>query len=109
MKVYVAGPMTGLPDFNRSAFHAAEKRLATLGHEVLNPARLTPADLGLDREPAWSDWMRAAIRILMDADAVCLLPGWMGSRGAYLEFQIADKLCIPVEELSVWLAERRAS
>ncbi|EOA3031072.1 DUF4406 domain-containing protein, partial [Yersinia enterocolitica] len=28
MKTYIAGPMTGLPNFNRSAFNAAAKEIA---------------------------------------------------------------------------------
>ncbi|ECE8819412.1 DUF4406 domain-containing protein, partial [Salmonella enterica subsp. enterica serovar Reading] len=40
MKVYIAGPMTGYENFNREAFHRAEKALKREGHTVLNPAVL---------------------------------------------------------------------
>ena len=39
MIVYIAGPMTGLPDLNYPAFNAAEEALTAAGHAVLNPAR----------------------------------------------------------------------
>lgn len=29
--IYIAGPMRGLPDFNRAAFNAAAERLAAKG------------------------------------------------------------------------------
>ena len=40
MKTYIAGPMTGLPEFNRPAFNAAAKEIAASGHVPLNPAIL---------------------------------------------------------------------
>ena len=40
MKVYIAGPMSGLPNFNRAAFNHAHFHLWSKGHIVLNPARL---------------------------------------------------------------------
>lgn len=38
--IYIAGPMTGKPDFNRTAFTMTATRLRMLGHTVLNPATL---------------------------------------------------------------------
>lgn len=37
-RVYIAGPMTGLPDFNFPAFHAAAAAWRAAGWEVFNPA-----------------------------------------------------------------------
>lgn len=39
-KIYIAGPMSGLPNFNRDAFNLEAERLHTLGHIALNPAIL---------------------------------------------------------------------
>ena len=39
MKVYISGPMHGVPDENADAFALAASRLASLGHEVLTPVR----------------------------------------------------------------------
>ena len=36
--IYVSGPMSGLPDLNFPAFHAAAAELRALGHTVVNPA-----------------------------------------------------------------------
>ena len=40
MIVYIAGPMTNIPHFNRPAFIAAAKRLSRRGDIPLNPAIL---------------------------------------------------------------------
>lgn len=75
VKVYVAGPMTGLPEFNRPAFFAAEAHLKSLGAQVMNPAILPDG---------WSHeaYMRIAIPMLMECEAVAFLPGWQHSSGA---------------------------
>ena len=36
--IYLSGPMTGYPDFNRASFHAAAAKLRDEGHWVYNPA-----------------------------------------------------------------------
>ena len=41
-KIYIAGPMTGLPELNFPAFHAEAARLRAFGYEVINPAEINP-------------------------------------------------------------------
>ncbi len=98
MKLYVSGPMTGIPDLNFPAFNAAAKALRAAGFEAVNPAELNP-------EPgkSWQACMRVDIRALMDCDGVALLPGWRTSRGASLERVIALAVGMPVRNLGAWL------
>lgn len=82
--VYLSGPMTGLPDFNYPAFNAKADELFIAGYTVRNPA----TTIGLDSWE-WADWMRAAIKLQMEADVVHMLPGWRKSRGARIERRLA--------------------
>lgn len=90
MKVYLAGPMTGLPELNFPAFHAAAANLRAAGFEVVSPAEINP-DPGMK----WEDAMRKDIPELVKCHAIALLPGWEASRGARLEKTIADALGMP--------------
>lgn len=101
MKVYIAGPMSGLPDFNYPAFFAAEKELRALGHEPINPARSE----GRDGCKTWVDYMRAAIRDVADADGLAMLDGWHNSRGAALEYRLGHDLGLDVRRLADWRDE----
>ena len=85
--IYISGPMTGMPDLNFPAFHAAAKMLRDLGHEVVNPAELNP-----DHTMPWGECMRKDIAALVTCDTIVLLPGWQQSRGATLEQHIAERL-----------------
>jgi hypothetical protein len=99
LKLYVAGPMTGLPGKNLAAFDSAARALTAAGYVVINPARH-------DRthpDAEWRKYMRLAILDVMMAQGVALLPGWEASRGAKLEWRIADALGIPIFELKRWL------
>lgn len=108
--VYLSGPMTGLPDFNRPAFHKAAADLRAQGYVVINPAEV---DLG----PAatWSDYMRIHLaEIARRVTQVFVLPGWESSRGAQLEVHVARSLGLPVvpvpapEDPDAELVERMA-
>lgn len=92
---FISGPMSGLPDFNRPAFHRAAQQLRDRGLTVFNPA-----ENGIASSAPWSTHMRADIRMLMGCDAVVVLPGHRGSKGATLETHIARALGMPVITLA---------
>jgi hypothetical protein len=73
MRVYISGPITGIPDDNRLEFCLAERALKAQGHEVVNPLDVVSAS------GSWSDHMRADIKAMMDCDAIHMLPGWRDS------------------------------
>ena len=78
--VYIAGPMTGLPELNYPAFNAMEKWLKEMYQcKVLNPAR-QPDGL------TYQEYMRRAYIDIDNATAVFFLHGWKNSRGAKNEY-----------------------
>lgn len=86
-RVYIAGPMSGLPELNFPAFHAEAARYRAEGIEVVNPA-----EINADPDAGWHACMRADIRELVTCDAIAMLPGWERSKGASLEHHIARSL-----------------
>lgn len=102
MKIYLAGPMRGIPEFNFPAFYAAADRLRAEGHEVFNPAErdndvhgtdISKGNTAGDEELAAKQHgfnLREALGadlawICAKADAIALLPGWENSKGATAE------------------------
>jgi hypothetical protein len=92
LRIYIAGPMTGLPDLNRASFAAAAEEIKALGHEPVNPHDLHPGEV------TWEQAMRVDIAALVKCDAVLMLEHWSFSRGATLEHHIASRLSMPVAE-----------
>ena len=102
MRIYVSGPMSGLPEDNHPAFHAETARLRGLGYEVVNPAELHPAGRG-----SWAGYLRVDLQHLVTCEVVSLLPGWDRSRGAQLEFTVAEQLGMAiVEKPGRWYLKR---
>lgn len=94
-RLYLAGPMTGIPERNFPAFHEAAARLRSAGFEVVNPA-----ELNADHQAfGWLVCMRRDIKALVDCDGVATLPGWRNSRGASVEVGLASSLDMPVYEI----------
>ena len=89
--IYISGPMTGMPDLNFPAFHAAARKWRELGHEVRNPS-----EVGEEPGKTWEDYMRKDLRLLCDCDTIYMLPGWEKSKGAHLELHIAHRLGMDV-------------
>jgi hypothetical protein len=105
LKIYIAGPMTGVEDFNFPLFFETEEKLKELGYETLNPAKNDGADVKTATQNAisaslsgatWSSYMRRDLSNLCLSDAVCVLPNWKSSKGASLEVQVAQALDIPI-------------
>ncbi len=88
MIIYLAGPMTGIDDYNQKAFNAAEKHLSALGSTVLNPARITPT---VNPELiTHAQYLTICFTMIDICDAICLLPGWEDSIGAKRELRHAQ-------------------
>jgi uncharacterized protein DUF4406 len=92
LRVYVAGPMTGLPDLNRGAHVAEAERLRALGHEPVSPAAL------IDQTQPRATCLRQAIGLLMVCNAISLLPGWQNSEGTAVELKVARAIGLQVWE-----------
>lgn len=86
-RLYLSGPMTGIPDHNFPAFNAEAARLRGKGYDVVNPV-----DINADQQADWHACLRRDIAALTTCDAIALLPGWQGSAGAHLEMHIAHRV-----------------
>jgi hypothetical protein len=101
VRIYIAGPMTGIPQFNIPAFDAAADHLRSLGHDVVSPAELDDPEtraaalISPDGAPGagsangetWGDFLARDVKLITDGgiEAIAVIPGWDRSRGARLE------------------------
>jgi hypothetical protein len=101
MKIYLAGRMTGVDQFNFPLFAEATASLRRQGHEVASPAE---HDLESGFDPTLNSLEgfnpETAMRWDLDrvywADAVVVLPDWQKSRGAAIETRLCWFLGKPV-------------
>ena len=100
MKVYLAGPMTGIAEYNFPLFREAARALRYAGHSVVSPVEMDEED-GFDphtQEPLtdveYSAFLARDLQAVADPKvvAVVVLPGWEESRGARLEVMVARGL-----------------
>lgn len=85
MHLYLAGPMTGYRDYNFPTFNAVTRYLRSRGHTVTNPAE----NFGGRVDLPWATYLRQALRQVLDARHVALLPGWQGGLGASIEVLVS--------------------
>ena len=92
--VYLSGPMTGRPDYNRAAFEVAANVLRALGNEVINPHELPePEGLTGDPEKDWCLYLaRDLVLIAYHVNIIVALPAWDESRGSRLEIEFARRV-----------------
>ena len=99
--VYLSGPMTGMPDFNRAAFEKAEEECWLSGAiGVFNPK--TFIGKGLPYELCMKSDLKALFGLCEQAEVVMVqLPGWRKSRGARLEHAVAEACGIETKEVNI--------
>jgi hypothetical protein len=111
MKLYLAGPMRGIAEFNFPAFMKAAEELREQGHDVFNPAERDKKEHGdfekgnekgdeaVAAQQGFS--LREALAADMEyiakyAEGIALLPGWTHSSGAKAERALADALRLEI-------------
>ena len=96
MKLYVAGPMSGIPHLNHPEFDRITALLRNLGHEVFSPAE-KDREWGQDEVAAregrnslvMTDVLRWDLKTILECDGIVLLPNWRRSEGSRLEVIVA--------------------
>lgn len=118
MKLYLAGPMTGIKYFNAPAFADAAFRLRLVGYEVFNPAENDIAN-GIElgkfngtenlSEHGFSlrDILKQDLTWICDnADGIAVLHGHEKSKGVAAELALAHALGIRAAPYMMWVSER---
>ncbi len=112
-RVYVSGPMTGYPDWNRMAFKLAEVECTEKGAKsVFNPAKDAPEED--DEVMTHEEYMIICLHMLTSFERVdnhprpifdylLLLPEWEKSGGAKLEKAVAESCGIGI----LWKGENQ--
>jgi Domain of unknown function (DUF4406) len=110
-RIYIAGPMAGIKDFNFPEFDRAAEDLRFNGWEVFSPAERDKGEYGddfLESERGDIDDvigrgfdLRAALAadmewIALNADAIFMLRGWENSKGAQAEWALAKALSLEI-------------
>lgn len=91
--VFIAGPMTGLPDWNRAAFYEAEEVLTSADIESINPSSLA---FIIPEYAPHQMFVDTTCALVKHCQAVVRLPGWETSKGAKLEMAAAVRNGVPV-------------
>lgn len=135
MKVYIAGPMTGVPKFNVPLFDHVANQLRKQGYDVVSPAELDSPEMraaALQSKDGgyealkdatgetWGHVLARDVKVLSDygIEGIVLLPDWWKSRGATLEstvgmlnglkfftWQVEEELPTPLSNASVLSAQ----
>lgn len=102
--LYVAGPMTGYPQFNFPAFDIVAADLRKRGFKIVSPAELDDPKTrkaalaspdgapgsGTSNGETWGDFLARDVKLIADkVNGIVVIAGWQNSKGARLETFIA--------------------
>lgn len=107
-KLYLSGPMSGLPEFNYPAFEEATQCLRAAGYDVVSPHELD-REAGVDPNVEFTHTDRIAamkrdLIAVLESDGVAVLPAWKASTGAQAEVATAHSISLPVQYVEAWEA-----
>jgi hypothetical protein len=125
--LYIAGPMTGLPDYNWPAFRLWTRRLRDVGYAVVSPVELVEQWRDQSKPFTRDDYhraMRDGFRAIVGhahiahdgfdegdgpVDGLAYLDGWNRSRGALAEVHVANMTGVEVGHVELWFARGRGA
>lgn len=105
MRIYISGPMSGVPLMGFPAFDAAADRIRKAGHIAISPADLDRQmgynERSFEDGSATPEQIRNFLErdlsvIARESTAVAVLNGWEKSKGALAEVALARAIGIPV-------------
>lgn len=90
---YISGPMTGLPEYNFSAFNRCEAwlKMRFPGLIVESPVQ-NGSNGGAPGSQPYGYYFRLGIMQLLECRSAVFLKDWIGSPGANTEYRIARRL-----------------
>ena len=94
-KIFISGPMTGLPDFNFPRFNLVAKQLEDAGIDCVNPVDVCKKykkETVLSNPAKFQEMINEQQRLERECDAILLLDGWSKSKGVRLELKTALEL-----------------
>ena len=113
-RIYIAGPMRGIPQLNFPEFYRVEAEWRARGWEVVNPAQMD-VEHGFVPTKEQTFFANLSIEQAMSRDlpavsgccAIALMTGWEKSQGANMELQHAldggkEVYCANTFELVEW-------
>lgn len=108
-KIYISGPMTGIPDLNKEAIMKAALFYKEKGLDVITPfdgINLARYLKGENIKNGYTESLSCDIMLLSGCDAIAMLPGWTQSYGCIAEFMFV-KACLksdPEKQYKIYTA-----
>jgi deoxyuridine 5'-triphosphate nucleotidohydrolase len=113
-RIYLMGPMSGLPDDNYPAFEEAARQLRAIGYVVVSPHEggATAEEIAMSKElgaafrdtPEYAAILKRTVAMMVTCDAIAQLPGWEESRGSQREMSVA-RLALMQARPIAWFLE----
>ena len=91
-KLFISGPMTGMPHYNAENFNRYAEMARKLGYRVVNPVEMAHK-IGLSKvlsdKKTFQKLVEAELKAVKASDAILMLDWWQNSVGAKKELRVA--------------------